>query len=471
LKVRPFWAISAALALATGCSFDGSNKLAESAIDAAVVSDADTDPSNVGLGNGSDGELIVNSGNERVNDYTAVTAGSIVGESQLTVDDSSIVSAGDVIIVWQTTRQLTPNSGDQSEVSLEALEVGHYELHRVSNVSDNSTIQIESPLARVYVVPGAQVVRVPQFTDVTVESGNAITSASWNGETGGLLAFLTTGTLTLGGNLLSNNRGFRGGQFVESPFATGCTNFDEASPEGAEKGESFGFESWGASGYGNQLSGGGGGNCSDSGGGGGGHGAVGGNGGRSWQGDGTRDVGGRGGAPLQYSISTHMGLGGGGGAGHANAASDTNNGGRGGAAVWLGAERVVGAGRINSSGGNGGDANYNGGGGGGAGGVIRILATSITCDAVQANGGRGGSVNTTEGHGPGAGGAPGRIHLFTDTQDCTESLSYGNSGLLSNGDPWGATPACGDGTVFGDEQCDDGNQDNGDGCDGNCQTE
>jgi cysteine-rich repeat protein len=102
---------------------------------------------------------------------------------------------------------------------------------------------------------------------------------------------------------------------------------------------------------------------------------------------------------------------------------------------------------------------------------VRITASSITCGAIQADGGRGGSVNTTEGHGPGAGGAPGRIHLFTETLDCPQQLRYGNSGTLSNNDPWGATPACGDATVFGSEQCDDGNQIDGDGCDRNCQTE
>lgn len=62
---------------------------------------------------------------------------------------------------------------------------GKYEFATISNISGN-TIMLQFDLLNTYTVSGAvQLIRVPQYTNVTVT--NTLTAQPWNGSTGGVL--------------------------------------------------------------------------------------------------------------------------------------------------------------------------------------------------------------------------------------------------------------------------------------------
>jgi len=65
----------------------------------------------------------------------------------------------------------------------------------------------------VYANSSAQVLRVPHYKNVLVQSGGILTAHAWNGGTGGILAFKANGVVTVqaGGTIDVSGEGFRGG--------------------------------------------------------------------------------------------------------------------------------------------------------------------------------------------------------------------------------------------------------------------
>lgn len=138
----------------------------------------------------------------------------------------------------------------------------------------------------------------------------------------------------------------------------------------------------------------------------------------SCQADGSRDVGGLGGAGLP-ATSTRLFAGGGGGAGDSNNPPQNpsvSSGGAGGGVIVLRAARITGSGRILSNGQDGEPAGVDAAGGGGAGGTIAfITAPSALNVQVEARGGAGGNtgrpIGGNETQGPGGGGGGGAVLL------------------------------------------------------------
>jgi len=297
-----------------------------------------------------------------------------------------------------------------------------------------------------------QVIRIPEYTSLTVPRGTSLIAKRWDGSSGGVLAFLATGPIVNDGLISASGVGFRPGIVVNDNRVVdilGCTAMDEVPVDGGQKGEGIALSRYGPlnNGRGNVANGGGGADCHNSGGGGGGNGGAGGKGGRSWDGDGSRDVGGLGGGALVYSMLDHLTLGGGGGAGHENNDAGSS-GGRGGGAIFIRAASIPDGGTIASNGQDAPDAPANdGAGGGGAGGSVYLrVAGPVACISLSANGGNGGSVPRPT-HGPGGGGGGGRILLQgSDFSACNASVLSGMAGI--QGDPssiygphYGAGPA------------------------------
>jgi hypothetical protein len=69
-----------------------------------------------------------------------------------------------------------------------------------------------------------QVIRVPQYTSATLSSG--LTALAWNGATGGVLALDIASQLTLGGTLVTDGLGFRGGGGIDLKESTTGANTD-----------------------------------------------------------------------------------------------------------------------------------------------------------------------------------------------------------------------------------------------------
>lgn len=311
--------------------------------------------------------------------------------------------------------------------------------HNTYNINANSNVQIIT-----YRLYGS-----PDY--VTTANMSAKT---WNGTTGGVLAFQVTGVLTLAHNLNVNGVGFRGGAVSTNFYSggTGCSttefirtsNHTRAGAKGEGIYRTSNIDFLHASGR--LLNGGGGGseriNC---GGGGGGNYTTGGLGGVGWS-CGGPGGGGLGGASFSTNISaSRIFMGGGGGGGQQND-SQGSAGGSGGGIILVKAGSIITtgacAGRVISANGTTVTGNANDGqGGGGAGGSIVIQANSFSilgaCAlTVSANGGRGGTANTST-HAGGGGGAQGVViySLAQPTTNVSTQTNNGAAGCNDNSSP------------------------------------
>ncbi|MCA3014134.1 MAG: hypothetical protein INH41_17265, partial [Myxococcaceae bacterium] len=145
---------------------------------------------------GQDGAFTVN-GVVRLNEYTALATNTLVGATSLTVADVSQLDsvafgplgAGDLLLVYQAQGAGidvvdTPSWGGVTAFN----SAGLHEFVEVASVSGN-TITLSSGCAGLrnpYTVVGrAQVVRVPQFSTLTVSATGTVTALPWDGTRGG----------------------------------------------------------------------------------------------------------------------------------------------------------------------------------------------------------------------------------------------------------------------------------------------
>ncbi|QRN98073.1 hemagglutinin [Archangium violaceum] len=397
-----------------------------------------------GLGNGQQGSLQVRDSGDVINASTALTADAPAGTTRLRVENATPFDEGELVLVLQVGETVSLEQARVDAFDLEGSRVGRWELARLEDVS-TGVLRLSAPLVNDFTLP-SQVVLVPEYTDVRISSSGSLRAPPWNGRSGGVLAFLATGTVFNQGSLDVEGLGFRGGA-AEAGVAESlydCTEQDGPATRGggARKGEGFASRLYDAlsHGYARFANGGGGGNCHDAGGGGGGHVGRGGQGGRSSQESPERDVGGRGGMALRYSRSVERLLfGGGGGAGIEGSA-----GGAGGGIVFVRAREIQGPrprGIITANGlaALAATASQGGGGGGGAGGTVHVrVAEGLGCTVLSAKGGAGADGTAS----PGGGGGGGLVLVQAAggvPSECTASASAGLSGDTPEG-PRGAEP-------------------------------
>ena len=341
-------------------------------------------------GSGVDGDLVVADGQTVYTDNTRakLTATAASGQNQIVLDDATGFAVDRevlVIQIWGTG-------------------AGTYEFSTISDITGN-TISLLYNLNNTYTVDSTstvQVVQVPHYQNVTVESGGTLTAFYWgNHFTGGIVAFRASEDVVVeaGGSITVTDLGFLGGSAaLGGPVAgnqgtseTGITPSRSRNPNGS------------AGGGGSESDGG-------SGGAGGGHSTVGLNG----YGSGKGYAGNTWGTTPDLSIA---GFGGSGGAGgNYNNPNRAGHGGAGGGLIMIMANSITvdSGGSISAKGGNGGNGNPGGdagGGGGGAGGSVLLRAgiISLGTDMVTAVGGLGGAV--AAGGKAGGGGGEGRIRV------------------------------------------------------------
>lgn len=442
---------------------------------------------------GKDGSVTIGSSNTVVNHYYVLMQPVTTGNSTLTLHTASGLSTGDLLMIYQAKGATIGTANDISfgEV-LDYNGAGNVEFRGVASVSGN-TVTLSAPLTQSYSTTGkTQVVRIPQYSELTVSNGASIVARAWNGLTGGIVAVSVSGTLTLHGRIRADGAGFRGGELSVNGGSVLQSNTlyrTTSVADGAVKGESIADSalvvSAGRYGRGAAANGGGGGNNHNAGGGGGANGmspstwtgqgvmctscsgasawsldpaganansSGGGRGGYSysasnrdallvgpgisnWGGDYRQERGGLGGRPLVAIPESRVFFGGGGGAGHQNN-SCGGAGGNGGGFVFVQATAISGSGRISANGNNGGATTGNGNdgpGGAGAGGSILLDALSISGIQLSADGGVGGNqiINYNfETEGPGGGGGGGFI--ATRMYVSSMSVNGGANGTTSS---------------------------------------
>lgn len=375
-----------------------------------------------------------------INICTPVTS---IGCNQLSVASAAGFAAGDrVLVIQMKGAAIDTANAPQFGNIIQYNNSGNYEFATIASVSGN-TIYLNFSLVNTYSVPGlVQLVRVPQYANVTVSP--VLSCPAWNGSTGGVLVLEASGILTLNADIDVSGKGFRGGTQCTNPDGNCGSGYSDyyyavSSGFGAEKGEGIAMVSSPKRGGRGALgSGGGGGNKHNSGGGGGGNYSAGGHGGNEANFCPPTAVGGDGGKGLDYATQHKVFLGGGGGC------SDNNNGvgtpGTNGGGIII--IRAAGIQSGNSTTrlilANGIDQVIipngigDGSGGGGAGGAILLDVPNMTGDIViQANGGAGGGQNCTYGScfGPGGGGGSGFIGISA------AALSFGTTAILGVGMP------------------------------------
>lgn len=267
---------------------------------------------------GVHGARVVSTTTAIVNEYTPLTADVTAGSTVITVGSSTLnanarfpgnLQPGDLIMIYEVQGVFIRNQFDVSGVTdtvwgkvTDYFQCGVYEFAQVKSVPSATTIELDCGLLNNYnTINGqkAEVVRVPRFTSLTINSNDTLTCDDWNGSTGGILAVEVSGNVTVNANgyISANWKGFRGGSLVGDNATTFGANrtYSTNNAEGAEKGEGLvGYQSeydlWGgrycrAPG----ANGGGGGDAHNSGGGGGANGPNS-TGAATWRGLGVPDL-------------------------------------------------------------------------------------------------------------------------------------------------------------------------------------
>lgn len=397
---------------------------------------------------GKDGNKTVAAASTLVNEYTTLITDANAGQSTIAVASNTLsgvfaapLAKGDLILIIQmqgATIDFAPDDNTYGAIT-NYNNAGNNELAEVLSVSGTQQITLLCGLKNSYTATGhVQVVRVPRYNTLTINSGADISCPTWDGTKGGVVAIEVLGQTTINGKILATGKGFRSGKANENEATFGVTGSRSGfASYGGEKGEGIAgyvtdYDTMnGRYSFGAPANGGGGGNGHNAGGGGGANAgdinvwtgkgnpdlstanwaqawdlegnnfststsSGGGKGGytfssnnqnalttplytSAWGGDWRNNVGGRGGRPLDYSTG-HLFLGGGGGAGDQNDGTGGDGGNGGGLIYLVSFGNVSGTGAIESNGAAGENSGagitqgQDGAGGGGAGGTIIVNA-------------------------------------------------------------------------------------------------
>lgn len=390
-----------------------------------------------------------------VNAYAKITsiAGATITVSNVNQVFASFTNGQYVIVMQMQDDVIGANTGNNASFgNLSSIQsAGLYEVAQISSITGSPTptsITLTTTLSNTYTISAnasVQLISYPTLGSPNYTTTSAISAVAWNGNVGGVIAFLVNGTLTLNHNITADGAGFRGGSKNTPNGYSACdatTYTTTIATRYAGKGEGIYLNT--TAGYrgarGKILNGGGGGNDVNAGGGGGGNYSLGGDGGIGWTPSGvgcSPGVGGLGGISLSAQISGgRVFMGGGGGGGHENDGVGTV-GGNGGGIILIRANDIsvpgpCGGRSITANGITPANGSNDGAGGAGAGGSIVLNVGSYTVAGtcpltISANGGNGGSSITTGAHGGGGGGGQGAI-IFSGSQPSTNVTTSTNAG-------------------------------------------
>ncbi|MFA5932493.1 MAG: DUF2341 domain-containing protein [Microgenomates group bacterium] len=330
-------------------------------------------------------------------------------------------------------------------------DAGEFETKTITSITTTTnpddTLNFASGLTNAYAGTTQKIMvqRVPNYTTVTVNSGQTMTAAAFDGTKNGVIFFRATGAVTVTGSISMSGKGFTGGAAQTahvSKGGNGGTTYNGTGGNGGnaavngtsgqgggggagalcQASDKNGCYQWATGGTGTTGgAGGGGGGHYSAAGGGGGYGTIG-TGGGSYDGNyngspgsgttggngassNSNNIAGGGGGGGTYGTATlstlFMGSGGASGATYSQA-GDSGAGGAGGGIISINGATITITGSVVSNGAAGGNGvNDNASGGGGAGGSVAIngLTIALGSSLVTATGGGGGTVWTTGGAG------------------------------------------------------------------------
>ena len=200
---------------------------------------------------GKDGPMTVTSSNAIVNDYTNLTANANAGtlsiqvaNNNLSANFSGALAAGDLVFIIQLQGATMITSDNPSYGNIVSYNnCGNNEFAEVASISGSTAISFVCALQYSYTASGKTVVvRVPRYSNLTINPIGRITCPSWDGVTGGIIAIEVEGVTTINGaaSINATGKGFRGGALLDINSNYGVFNYAWPTNDfGGEKGESI----------------------------------------------------------------------------------------------------------------------------------------------------------------------------------------------------------------------------------------
>ena len=167
-------------------------------------------PNGVSAGDGSDGVLTV-TGLTQPNSYYSIqntTLGS--GSTAFVLDTVTGLAAGDKVLVWQMQHYGdSALAGKMIYTTIDSINQGT----ATATTTDNITWGMMSADYDNDSAHTAQLVKIPQYTSVTINNGGVMAPGRWDGQKGGILVVECQNNFTVntGGYLVGDGMGFRGG--------------------------------------------------------------------------------------------------------------------------------------------------------------------------------------------------------------------------------------------------------------------
>lgn len=415
---------------------------------------------------GKDGDLTINAPNTIVNKYGRLLEDAPTGSTSIKVEtppgphglNPASLTTGDLLLLIQVGGALIDSTDTISYGSvIDYRNAGRHEFVTVSSVTGN-VVNLATTCGGLkfsYTAAGkVQVIKVPQYTSLTINQGGSLTAPPWDGVIGGIVVVDVSTTTVINGEINVTGLGLRGGGLSTTSDGTLFrSDYRSTNVEfGGEKGESiagFGAEYdalfSGRYARGAAANGGGGGDSHNAAGGGGANGQN----GKVWTGQGVMDGSVLGAAAWALDPGYIA---------NGNALTDSSGGGRGGYSigivnadaltqppgdpVWdkdyrrevggLGgrpvpqdtAERLF----FGGGGGAGAQNNDSGGAGGNAGGIIYLKSVMVNGGgALRANGANGQDSRNEHRDSGGGAGAGGTIVVFS--KNLTGISAQANGGV------------------------------------------
>ncbi len=161
------------------------------------------------FGTGRDGPLVVAGASTVINAYTEIADAAVsAGAGSFNVADASSFSVNDLILVVQMEKGSGTFAKEYTTITAKA---GNNLTVSPALVNGYTSGGFGQPNTTPANVRASQIVRVPQYTTVTVNAGGSITPTAWNGNIGGVIAFRANGIVTVNGSINASGMGFRPG--------------------------------------------------------------------------------------------------------------------------------------------------------------------------------------------------------------------------------------------------------------------
>lgn len=199
---------------------------------------------------GQDADLTVAAGKTvSVNTYAPLIKDAAAGDAKLYVNNANALklAKGDLVLIIQMQGAEIKTTNDINFGAVSNINgAGLYEMIGVTAVDTvNNIITLDTACGGTGIKNGyrsaahTQVVRVPQYNNVTVAAtGKVIPAQAWDGSIGGIVALTVQNDAKIDGSIDASGSGFRGGTVHQGSGLFDITDYvSTVADNGAEKGE------------------------------------------------------------------------------------------------------------------------------------------------------------------------------------------------------------------------------------------